>query len=85
MLSEVVVAPPSLFLLLVREKLKPEIGVCSQNHFDKPNGAFTGEISTEQLADSKIGWALAGHSERRVVLKEDDEVCGCCFDREEIE
>lgn len=42
--------------------------------FDKPNGAFTGEISAEQLSDSKIGWALAGHSERRVVLKEDDSV-----------
>ena len=40
--------------------------------FDKPNGAFTGEISAEQLADSKIGWSLAGHSERRVILKEDD-------------
>ncbi len=42
--------------------------------FDKPNGAFTGEISAEQLSDSKIGWALCGHSERRVILKEDDGV-----------
>jgi len=47
--------------------------------FDKPNGAFTGEISAEQLADSKIGWALAGHSERRVVLKEGDEVSEYVF------
>jgi len=70
--TEVVISPPALFLLLVREHLKPEIEVCSQNVFDKPNGAFTGEISAEQLADSKIGWALTGHSERRVVLKEDD-------------
>lgn len=58
----------------MREHLKSEIEVCSQNVFDKPNGAFTGEISAEQLADSKIGWALAGHSERRVILKEGDEV-----------
>lgn len=74
--TEVVIAPPGLFLLLVREHLKAEIEVCSQNVFDKPNGAFTGEISAEQLADSKIGWALAGHSERRVILKEGDEVSG---------
>ena len=72
--TEVVVAPPGLFLLLVREHLKKEIEVCSQNVFDKPNGAFTGEISAEQLRDSKIGWALAGHSERRVVIGEKDDV-----------
>lgn len=72
--TEVVVAPPGLFLLLVREHLKGEIEVCSQNVFDKPNGAFTGEISAEQLSDSKIGWALCGHSERRVVLEEKDDV-----------
>ena len=68
-----VIAPPGLFLLLVREHLKPELEVCSQNVFDKPNGAFTGEISAEQLADSNIGWALCGHSERRVILKEDND------------
>ena len=67
------IAPPGLFLLLVREHLKPEIEVCSQNVFDKPNGAFTGEISAEQLSDSKIGWALCGHSERRVILSESDD------------
>lgn len=72
--TEVVIAPPGLFLLLVREHLKNEIEVCSQNVFDKPNGAFTGEISAEQLSDSKIGWALCGHSERRVILGEKDDV-----------
>ena len=44
--------------------------------FNKPNGAFTGEISAEQLQDSGIGWTLVGHSERRVVLGEDDAVSG---------
>lgn len=71
--TEVVIAPPGLFLLLVREHLKNEIEVCSQNVFDKPNGAFTGEISAEQLSDSKIGWSLCGHSERRVILGEKDD------------
>ena len=73
---EVVIAPPGLFLLLAREHLRKEIEVASQNVFDKPNGAFTGEISAEQLKDSGIGWALAGHSERRVILGENDSVGG---------
>lgn len=69
---EVVIAPPSLYLLLVREHLRKEFHVAAQNVFDKPNGAFTGEISVEQLRESDITWALVGHSERRVILREDD-------------
>lgn len=46
--------------------------MAAQNVFDKPNGAFTGEISVDQLKDSNITWTLLGHSERRVVLQEDD-------------
>ena len=66
------VAPPSLYLLLTREHLRPGIEVAAQNVFDKPNGAFTGEISVDQLKDSNITWTLLGHSERRVILQEDD-------------
>ncbi|MCJ1229365.1 triosephosphate isomerase [Toensbergia leucococca] len=75
--TEVVIAPPSLFLLLTREHLRKGIEVAAQNVFDKPNGAFTGEISAEQLMDSGIGWALAGHSERRVILGEDNSFVSC--------
>lgn len=48
--------------------------MASQNVFDKPNGAFTGEVSAEQLKDSGIVWTLIGHSERRVIIGEDDKV-----------
>ncbi|CAK7232953.1 triosephosphate isomerase [Sporothrix curviconia] len=71
---EVVVAPPALYLLLVRDNLKPEIEVAAQNVYDKPNGAFTGEISTHQLSDSNITWTILGHSERRTLLGESDAV-----------
>lgn len=47
--------------------------MAAQNVFDKPNGAFTGEISVEQLKDSNITWTLLGHSERRVILRESDD------------
>lgn len=68
------VAPSALYLLLVREHLRKEIEVAAQNVYDKPNGAFTGEISVEQLKSSGINWTLLGHSERRVILQEDDKV-----------
>ncbi|KAI9679126.1 MAG: triosephosphate isomerase [Trizodia sp. TS-e1964] len=70
---EVVIAPPSLYLLLTREHLHKGLEVAAQNVFDKPNGAFTGEISVNQLKESGITWAVVGHSERRVILQEDDE------------
>jgi len=71
---EVVVSPSSLHLLLVRDSLRQGIEVASQNVFDKPNGAFTGEISVSQLKDSGITWTILGHSERRTILRESDEV-----------
>jgi triosephosphate isomerase len=37
------------------------------------SGAFTGGISAPMLKSMGITWALAGHSERRVVFKETDE------------
>lgn len=70
--TEVVIAPSSLYLLLTREHLDPKFEVAAQNIFDQPPGAFTGEISAAQLKDSGIKWTLLGHSERRSVLKEDD-------------
>ncbi|KAF5846168.1 hypothetical protein GGP41_003582 [Bipolaris sorokiniana] len=71
--TEVVIAPPSLYLLLTREHLRKGIEVAAQNIFDKPNGAFTGEISVEQLKDSGITWTILGHSERRQILQENDD------------
>ncbi|KAF2678602.1 Triosephosphate isomerase [Lentithecium fluviatile CBS 122367] len=71
--TEVVIAPPSLYLLLAREHLRKGLEVAAQNVFDKPNGAFTGEISVGQLVESGITWTILGHSERRVILQEDDQ------------
>jgi len=70
---EVVVAPPALYLLLTREHLKKNIEVAAQNVYDKPDGAFTGEISVAQLKDSGITWTILGHSERRQLLGETDD------------
>ena len=71
--TEVVLSPPALYLLLTREHAPKSVEIAAQNVFDKPNGAFTGEISVEQLKDSGITWTILGHSERRTILKETDE------------
>lgn len=71
--TEVVISPPALYLLLTREHLRSGIEVAAQNVFDKPNGAFTGEISVAQLKDSNITWTILGHSERRTILNESEE------------
>jgi triosephosphate isomerase len=64
-----------LYLLLASEIAdKKKLSVAAQNVFDKPNGAFTGEISVQQLREAGINWTILGHSERRVILKETDEV-----------
>lgn len=79
--TEVVISPPALYLPLARELANPKIGIAAQNVFDKPNGAYTGEISVDQLKDTKVDWTLVGHSERRVILKEGDEVCISFFSK----
>lgn len=42
--TEVVVAPPALYVDRVRQQLKKEYGVAAQNSYVKPSGAYTGEI-----------------------------------------
>lgn len=52
------------------------IQVSAQNISQYKNGAYTGEISAEQLKDAGINWVILGHSERRHVFGESDAVVG---------
>ena len=38
------------------------------------NGAFTGEISADQLKNFGVNWVIIGHSERRSLFGETDEI-----------
>lgn len=71
---EVVISPPALYLLLASEISRKDIAIAAQNVYDKGNGAYTGEISAEQLKDAGVNWVLIGHSERRALLGESDQV-----------
>ncbi|KAA8536017.1 hypothetical protein F0562_028495 [Nyssa sinensis] len=46
---------------------------CSEFFIGK-GGAFTGEISVEQLKDIGCKWVILGHSERRHIIGEDDQM-----------
>lgn len=71
---QVVVAPISLHIASTKACLNSEISVATQNISADKNGAFTGEISAEQVADFDLKWTLVGHSERRTLFGDTDEV-----------
>jgi triosephosphate isomerase len=49
--------------------------VGAQDLCDEKAGAFTGEVSAEMLLDVGAAWVLVGHSERRHLYGESDELC----------
>ncbi|EEB89844.1 hypothetical protein MPER_12017 [Moniliophthora perniciosa FA553] len=71
--AEVVISPPHLYLIPVKELVRKDIKVAAQNCYVKESGAFTGEISPHQLADAGIPYVILGHSERRTILHESSE------------
>ncbi len=73
---EVAVFPSSLHLMQVVSGLDGSvIAVGAQDcAVDAGFGALTGEESASQLADAGSSWVLVGHSERRLILGESDEV-----------
>lgn len=62
---DVIVAPPTLHLAAVLTTIDPKVKVAAQNCHFGGNGAYTGEVSADQLKDFGINWVIIGHSERR--------------------
>ncbi|XP_030523116.1 triosephosphate isomerase, chloroplastic [Rhodamnia argentea] len=73
---DVIVAPPFVYIDQVKNSITPRIEIASQNSWTGKGGAFTGEISVEQLKDIGCKWVILGHSERRHVIGEDDQFIG---------
>jgi len=71
--TEVVIAPPALYILPLADSLRKDFKVAAQNAYIKATGAFTGEISPAQLADAQIPYVILGHSERRTLFNENSE------------
>jgi triosephosphate isomerase len=73
---EVAVFPPALFINEVVDGLKGKgIIVGAQNSAVQPEqGALTGEVAPSQLSEVGCKLVLIGHSERRQIIGESDEV-----------
>jgi glyceraldehyde 3-phosphate dehydrogenase len=73
---EVVVAPPAIYSSQVASTLRKDIAVASQDVNENGAGAFTGDLAPSMLADSGLGVAITGHSERRAGRHESSDVVG---------
>lgn len=71
---EVVVAPVSIHLTTVKDMITSNVEVAAQNSSANLQGAYTGEISPDQLTDLGIKWVILGHSERRSLYNESNEL-----------
>ncbi len=73
---EIVIVPPFTSLAKVSEALHntPNVKLGAQNMYWEKSGAFTGEISAAMLRDLFVRYVVLGHSERRQLLGETDEI-----------
>jgi triosephosphate isomerase len=73
---DVVIIPPFTAIAKVTEALgkAQNIKVGAQNMYWERSGAFTGEISAALLRDLFVRYVVLGHSERRTLFHETDEI-----------
>ncbi len=72
---DLAVCPSFVCLSAVGEVLAGStIDLGAQNMFYEDNGAFTGEISGAMIKDAGCRYVILGHSERRHVIGENDEL-----------
>ncbi|NNL69994.1 MAG: triose-phosphate isomerase [Acidimicrobiia bacterium] len=74
---DVVVAPPFTSLRSVQTVIEADhlaIELAAQNVHWEESGAYTGEVSPPMLAKLGVGYVIVGHSERRQMFGETDEI-----------
>ena len=72
---ELLICPPFSLLSLVANKIKgTSLLLGAQNLSEYKSGAYTGEISASMLADMGCQYVIVGHSERRAIMRETNEM-----------
>lgn len=78
--AEVMVCPPAVYLSEVAGQLDvTPIMLGAQNVAAEASGAFTGEVSAAMLQDVGCTHTIIGHSERRTLYGETDEIVAAKF------
>jgi len=75
--AEIIISPPFTGIDTVSNCLKQcqsVVGLAAQNVYFERSGAYTGEISAEMLCEVGCRYVIIGHSERRSLFGETDEV-----------
>ena len=71
----VILAPSFTSLHSVNKVLSgSKVKLASQNFYFEKNGAYTGEVSPDMIKDAGCKYAILGHSERRQLFGETDEL-----------
>jgi triosephosphate isomerase len=71
---EIVIIPPAIYVADVIALAGNDMAVGVQNVSQWSSGAYTGEISAEMAKDQGCSFALVGHSERRQLFGESNEL-----------
>lgn len=77
---EVVVCPPAVLVTHVSTRIAgAPIGLGGQDLSEHDEGAYTGEVSGPMLADAGCTYCIVGHSERRALYSETNEIVAAKF------
>ncbi|HET8701566.1 MAG TPA: triose-phosphate isomerase [Nitrococcus sp.] len=80
---EVIICPSFVYLPVAAEAVMATnanvIGLGAQNVCDQDQGAYTGEIAGDMLAEFGCRWAIVGHSERRQLYGESNALVASRF------
>lgn len=68
---DLILCPSNIYLSWFEAK---NYSLGAQNVFYKQTGPYTGEISPMQLKDLGVRYSIIGHSERRILFNETDEI-----------
>ena len=63
--ADCLICPPSTLVVPMHERAGDRLKVGAQSCHPEAFGAFTGDLSAEQLKDAGVSYVIVGHSERR--------------------
>lgn len=73
-MTNLVVCVPSVMIKTFADMAKKVCDTGAENCYFEKKGAFTGEISANMVKNAGAGWVLVGHSERRAIFGETNEM-----------